>query len=184
MRRRSSAAFGALVMVMVIVVSDRVQGAPPTKPLVGDACKVLSDGEVRKVFPDAKGAVANHSTDEYGISSCEWSISGGRFAAQILKRSGTVQEELQSRADGLIDPFNPAAKRGVRYETLKNVGDGAMAVVEREDAKRGILSSAAIVVVQRGEKELILMSTELAGRDRAAALKALEDLGRAAAKRM
>ena len=59
-----------------------------------------------------------------------------------------------------------------------------MAVVERADDRQGILWNAAYLVSQRGERMIMLISTELAIRGRPAALKAWEELGRAAAKRL
>ncbi len=49
---------------------------------------------------------------------------------------------------------------------------------------RGILSDGSLLSIRRGEHTVMLMSAELAQRDRGAALKALEALGRVAARRL
>jgi hypothetical protein len=59
-----------------------------------------------------------------------------------------------------------------------------VAVVERTDQAKGLLGNVAFLVAQRGTRLLFISSADLAGRDRAAALKALEALGRAAVNRL
>ena len=83
-----------------------------------------------------------------------------------------------------LDPLKPGAGQNVRYETIKDVGDQARAIVETADEKKGFLTDSAVLVAQRKGLQLVLMSTQLAQRDRSSALKVLEDLGRAAAKRL
>ena len=85
---------------------------------------------------------------------------------------------------GFIDPLKSDAARNVRYETIKDVGDQAMAVVERADEARGILQDSAFLIVQRGNQQVNLMSSDLARRERAEALQALAELGRAAVQRL
>jgi len=63
------------------------------------------------------------------------------------------------------------------------VGDLAVAAVELADNPRIILD-AAVIVVQCGQRTIDISSTQLAKRGRIPALKALEELGRAAAKRL
>jgi hypothetical protein len=74
----------------------------------------------------------------------------------------------------------------VRYETVAGVGLGneAVAIVEPQDAKRGIVTEAAMLSMHRGQRTLWLTSPALPARDRTAALKTLEALGRIAAKRL
>ena len=83
-----------------------------------------------------------------------------------------------------MPPLTPDAAKHVRYETMTDVADQARAIVEPKDDTKGILTDSAILLAQRKGLQLTLMSTELAKRDRAAALNALEELGRAAGKRL
>lgn len=148
-----------------------------------DPCKLLTTAEVRKIFPDAENGKRETSTDEYGIKSCIWNHPRGRLGLQVMKgEPGTVKHEIQGWSIGFKDPLKPGVK--VRYETIAGVGDEAMAVVERADEKAGILQDAAMLIAQRGDQQINLFSNDLASRDRSAALKALEDLGKAAAKRL
>jgi hypothetical protein len=81
---------------------------------------------------------------------------------------------------------NSANAHNVRYEVLKGVGLGneAVALVETVDAKRGIVSEGAMLAMHRGERTLFLTSPALPARNRDAALKTLEILGKIAAKRL
>ena len=150
-----------------------------------DPCKLLTDAEVREVFPDAKPGQRERTREEYGIVACLWNHPGGRFAVQVThEKPGTVDNEIRGMAMGSVDPLNPAAREAVRYETIKSVGDQAMAIVEPADKQRGILDDVAYLVTQRGDQQIVLMSNALASRDRAAAVKALEELGKTAVSRL
>ena len=79
-----------------------------------------------------------------------------------------------------------ANARNLKYEMLTGVGLGteAVAFIEARDDKRGIVSEAAMLVLHRGQRTLWLTSPVLPQRDRAAALKTFEALGRIAAKQL
>ncbi|MEO6138546.1 MAG: hypothetical protein ABIP11_07785 [Luteimonas sp.] len=148
-------------------------------------CRLLTDAEVRAVFPGVKGGQPERSREEYGIKACQWSADGGRFVAEVWKAKGsTADNEIHGLVEGFIDPVNPSAANNVRYEPVAGVGDQAFAVIEAQDAKRGILTDIAMVVARKGDRILVLLSDDLADRDRAAALHALTGLGSAAAKRL
>jgi hypothetical protein len=150
-----------------------------------DPCKLLTDSEIRKAFPDAKAGKADHSLEEHGIVSCLWDHPGGRFAVQVYEgEQGTIENEIRGMSLMFLDPLKPGAGQNVRYETIKDVGDQARAIVETADEKKGFLTDSAVLVAQRKGLQLVLMSTQLPRRDRSSALKILEDLGRAAAKRL
>lgn len=162
-------------------VSQAVAASAPA----GHPCGLLTDAEVRRVFPNAARGKPDPRLEKHGIDTCVWDHPGGLFSAQIEKTEPAAPEsEIRSRASGSVDPVNRAARGNVRYETLAGVGDRAIAVVERADAQRGILSDMALLVVRRGGRQVVFMSTQLAERDRAAALAALTELGRAAAGRL
>lgn len=157
----------------------RVQA--PSKDAPGDACKLLTDAEVRRVFADARPGKRETQLEQYGVASCTWDHRGGRFAVQAMKGSAKIDSEIRSRADGLLDPLKRRGKDPMRYVAVKDVGDAALAFVEPADEKRGILHGGAVLITKRGDKQIILMSDQLQDRERDAALKALEELGRAAA---
>lgn len=152
----------------------------------GHPCQLLTDSEVRDVFPGAAAGARDGTLDKYGIATCRWDLPTDRFVVQMLKTgSGSVADELRSRASGSVDPMTQGAMERVRFETVAGVGDEAMAIVEKADASSGILSDMAVLVMQRGEHRAVLFTgTSLAGGGRAAALKSLEALGRSAAKRL
>jgi len=160
----------------------------PTKLPTGDPCTVVPLAEVLKAFPDAKPGVRSRRVEQYGSTQCAYSNAQGQviFAVEERYGSNTAKEEAQGEATAFLDPLMPAAKRNVRYETLTAIGLGneAVAFVEKGDAKRGILGDGSLLVLRRGQHTLSLMSPVLPQRERAAALKAYEVLGRVAAKRL
>lgn len=174
--------FAALTALLAIAAHGQTQKAP-----LGNPCQLLTDAEVRTVFPNAKAGRLDRKRQEYGLVDCVWDHSGGNLGIQLSalpSGSKSIKDEMEGYSLGFLDPLRPAAKHTVRYETLKNVGDRAMAVIERADPQRGILSDTAMLIAQRGERQILLLSNELAKGDRATALKAFEELGRIAANRL
>lgn len=160
--------------------------ASATKLPAGDPCTVLTLSDVQKVFPGAKGGERNRRLEEYGTTECAWKGADGRvvLAVQESYSSGTAKDDVQGMAMGFTDPLKPKSRANVRYETFANMGSQAAAFVEQADANRGILSDGALLSVRHGEHAVWVMSSELPRRERTAALKALEDLGKVAAKRV
>jgi hypothetical protein len=74
--------------------------------------------------------------------------------------------------------------RGLRFEKVAGVGDGATAMVETADKARGVLGDMAMLVAQRGRQVVQLQSPDLARGDRAAALRSLGVLAKAAVGRL
>lgn len=148
-------------------------------------CRLLTDAEVRAVFPGAKAGQPERSREEYGIKACEWSPDSGRFLAEVWKaKGGSADNEIRGLAAGFVDPVNPGAANNIRYEPIAGVGEQAFAVIETRDAQRGILDDIAMLVARKNDRILVLLSDDLAHRDRAAALQALTALGREAAKHL
>lgn len=87
---------------------------------------------------------------------------------------------------GFLDPSSPDAARKLRNETLTSVGlgNGAVAIVEARDAKRGFMTDGATLVLHRGPRTLFMTSPVLQARDRTGALKTFEALGRIAVIRL
>jgi hypothetical protein len=165
--------------------ASEVEGRAAAAMEPDSPCRLLTDAEVRGVFPGVKAGQPERSREEYGIKACQWSADGGRFVAEVWKAKGsTADNEIHGLVEGFIDPVNPSAANNVRYEPIGGVGEQAFAVIETQDAKRGILSDAALLVARKDNLILVLLSDDLAHRDRATALHALTDLGGAAAKRL
>ena len=152
----------------------------------GDPCAILPLGEVRKIFPGARAGERNRRLEQYGSTECGWKDSNGAVvvAVQESYSAGTALEDVSGMVSGFVDPFNPAARKAVKIERLTGLGGDAAAFVERADPARGVLSDGAMLSIRRGEHTIWLMSNQLSARDRTDALKMLEALGRAAAKRL
>ncbi len=150
-----------------------------------DPCALLTAAEVARYFPKAGAAERERSREKYGIAACMWNHPAGRFVLQLtLADPGTTREETEGLVAGFVDPLRPGAGKAVRVERVPGVGDEAWAVVEKKDDKAGILSDVAYLYTQRGRQMLGVMAVDLARGDRAAALKALGELGRLAAARL
>ena len=181
----------SLALAIPILLGWPLTLAFPT-PLVNAAtapavnpCKLLNDSELRKVFAEITPGKIDRRLEAHGILSCIWDHAGGQFRVQVYEgEQGTIEEEIQGMSLMFLDPLTPDAAKHVRYETMTDVADQARAIVEPKDDTKGILTDSAILLAQRKGLQLTLMSTELAKRDRAAALNALEELGRAAGKRL
>jgi hypothetical protein len=59
-----------------------------------------------------------------------------------------------------------------------------VAVVEREDPAKGFRMSAEILVVRRGTRQVCVLSTGLARRERSESLRVLSQIGQAIAGRL
>jgi hypothetical protein len=156
--------------------------APP-----GDGvCGLLKLDEVKRVLPDVQSAERDRSLDQSGITSCAWKGARGARSLTVQHWEGedSAETELNSLVEGIADPLKSGAAASIRRQKLNGIGDEAVAVVERPDEKRGVLTYAALLVVKRGKHVLTVASSDLATRDRAEALKALESLGRAAITRV
>jgi hypothetical protein len=163
-------------------------GAKPAQKTVpaGDPCAVLPLADVQKHFPGAKAGERSRRLEEYGITECGWKGAGGQLvlAVQESYNDGSAKGDVQGLAMGITDPLKPQSQRNVRIESFAGLGVDAAAFVEQADAKRGILGDGAILALRRGQHTVWLMSAELPRRERAAALKAFEDLGRVAGQRL
>lgn len=147
-------------------------------------CALLTTAEVQQAFPQTKPGRLDRSLEKHGMLRCVWDYPGGSLLILADKDNGTPKEEAKGMTDAFLDPLRPGSERNVRYEALPGVGDQAIAIVEREDKAKGFATSAAILVVQRGQRQVTVMSGELGRRDRAEALRVLAELGKAIAKRL
>ncbi len=148
-------------------------------------CRLLSDTEVRKVFAGASPGERETTREQYGISACAWQTPASRFLLQSwAAKDASAEDEIRGLAAGFVDPLNRAAADNVRFEAITGIGEQAFAVVETQDAKRGILNDTAMLVARQDGRILVLMSDELTRSDRAHALAALRSLGRNAIGRL
>jgi hypothetical protein len=198
MNRTTIRAALAMLAALAAACSDATAGAdgaaaqaarPATSPPAGTAaegpCALLTTAEVQRAFAGAKPAKLDRSLVSSGILRCAWEYPGGRFGIiDGTEEADPVRTEAQTWTLGFIDPLNRDASRHVRYERLTGVGDEAIAVVERADPAKGFVANGAFLVVRRGARQITMMDAALAARDRPAALAALQELGKAAAKRM
>jgi len=185
MRTTTRRSCAALVLALVFG-STLAQVAAQRKLPSGDPCTVVPLAEVQKAFPGARPGVRDRHLEEYGSTQCAWSDARGQvvFAVQESYGSNSAMEEAQGQALAFLDPLVPPSTAKVRYETLAGIAPEAVAFVESGDPKRGILGDGSLLVLRKGQHTLTLMSPVLPRRDRAAALKVYEDLGRVAARRL
>lgn len=160
-------------------------GAPAEKLPKGDPCKLVTDAEVRRAYPKASSAKPERTREKYGIAACTWEHPAGRFVVQLTNADPkSTSDEARGLSIGFVDPLKSGAARNIRLEKITDVGEEAVAVVEQQDEKKGILSDAAYLITQRGDRQVLIMAMDLARGDRAVALKTLADFGRAAAGRL
>lgn len=202
--KRSSSIVTVLAMFAIAGGSKTTaQGKPPAaRPLppvvkpaapklpAGDPCQLLTDAEVRQLFPDAQSG-RRWDLESAGILNCQWkSPKGGSPYLQLALSDSEPDESIADELKGWAAAFATdgfkweEALRWVRYETLNNVGDQAMAVVVAPADPQHFLQAGAMLVARRGKRSIRLEAPKLAERGRVPALKALEELGRAAAKRL
>ncbi|MEO6154675.1 MAG: hypothetical protein ABIP16_02965 [Thermomonas sp.] len=136
-------------------------------------------------MPEAASGRPDPSDAAAGIYACVWDTPTGRIWLQAY-RSGpsTVDAEIHGVASGLMDPTTNRVGAQVRIQDVPKVGDRAMAFVEKADPVRGVLSSNAVLVTQRGQYSVTLFAPELALGDREAALRGLQTLGGHLASRL
>jgi hypothetical protein len=177
---------GLLALIVASHMGSAVAQAPAKVPS-GDPCTVVPLSDVQKAFPGAKAGVRSARIEKYGITECTWKDGGGvhLLIVQEFYGSDGAMDEAKGMGQALAEG-NMANARNVRYEILSGVGLGneAVAFVEARDAKRGILGEGAMLTLHRGQRTLWLTSPALPARERAAALKTFEVLGRIAAKRL
>jgi hypothetical protein len=154
----------------------RAQGEGP--------CALLTIAEVQRAFPGATPGQPDRKLEKYGMRRCSWSHPNGSLILVVSDEDESAKDGASGLTAAFVDPLNLGASRHVRYEALPGVGDEAVAVVERQDKTKGFAQDGAILVVRRGKHQVAVMSTDLARRDRAEALRVFTELGKAIAKRL
>lgn len=186
-RPRTALPLASLLMLIVAGhIGDAIAQAPQKVPS-GDPCAVVPLADVKKAFPGAKPGVRSTRLEKDGITECTWKDGDGVvvFGVQEFYGKDSALDEAKGFVTVMVE-FKAANARNVRLEVLNGIGLGneAVAFVEARDEKRGIVAEGAMLTLHRGERTLWLTSPALPARDRAAALKTFEALGRIAAKRL
>jgi hypothetical protein len=154
-----------------------------------DPCALLTPAEMQQAFPGTKPGRTDRKMEKDGIIRCEWTYNTGRVV--LIAGSDSVDDspvdEAKTMMAAFVDPTRPDAERNVRIETLPGVGDKTVAVLERQDQAKGITQNGVVLVVRRGNRQVVLIAVppgDLSRRERADALRVLSDLGKAIAKRL
>jgi hypothetical protein len=159
----------------------RPAGAGSADPV----CRLLTDAEVRAVFPGAGAGTPEHSREQYGIGACVWSGDFGRFVLQTWKAKGrSAEDEARGLVIGFVDPLSRDSDANVRYEPVSGLDGQAWAVLETQDPSRGILSDIAMLSTVKNDQALVMLSDDLARRDRSDALSKLRSLAQSASSRL
>ena len=158
---------------------------PGIKAQIQGPCALLTTAEVQQAFPGSKPGQLDRRNEKHGLLTCMWDTPKGLLSIITGEEvNQSPKDEAQGWTLTFLDPLRSDAERHVRYEVLTGVGDGAVAVVERQDKSKGFAQNGAILVVRRGKQQISVLSTELAHRERADALRIFAELGKAIAKRL
>lgn len=162
-------------------------GAAPVQEKLpaGDPCTIFSLADVQKAFPGAKAGVrSNRLEKDFGTTECKWH-SAAEQILMVVQESYNDGKSAKEDALGMASGFvEQKAIKNVRIETFPSLGNDAAAFVEKADPKRGIINDGAMLELRRGRHNISVMTPDLPDRERSAALKILEELGRIAQKRL
>lgn len=148
-------------------------------------CALLTDAEVRAVFPKAEAGKRNTDGLQYGLDRCAWETPTGQVGVEVSRiEAGALESELRGQLTGAVDPQIQGAAEQIRLQTIAGIGDNAIAVLEQADAQRGILTDIALIAIQRGRRMAVLVAHDASTRAPPPSLDSLEDLGRKLAQRL
>jgi hypothetical protein len=169
----------------------RAEAPAPTEtpPAREDACALLSLAEIRRVLPEASRAERNDKLSTEGINGCGWYGAGKSplievSVWQVSGEDDTAMENARTLAMGIADPTRADGQDAVRLEKIAGIGDEAVAMVEKSDASRGILTTSALLTLQKNGRIALVASVDMANADRTRALEQLTTLGKAVAARL
>ena len=146
-------------------------------------CQLLSDADVTSVVAGAKPGQRDAGDEASGISACRWAAGEGAVVLQVFTGGpGALARELRATSLEIVEIRHPDAATLVRLESFDGLGDMAGGFVERVDAKRGIRTSNAVLMVQRGDRLAVLRIPQIAEGDRDQGLKVLKSLGASIAR--
>ena len=156
---------------------------PSTAP-VDNACDLLTDAEMRQVFPGAESGKRNTASLEYGLDRCAWKTSTGLIGVEVSKvEAAGFEKELRAELQGAVDPRVAGALDRIAFHAIDGIADHAILIVENADAHNGIYADIALLAIQRGHRMAVL--TEPGGTSDPSAIRdRLEALGRKLAPRL
>lgn len=152
---------------------------------VDSPCALLTDAEIRGVFPEAQSGKRNTESLQYGLDRCAWETPTGQIGIEVSKvEAAAFENELRAELQGAVDPRVQGAVDRIRLQSIPDIGDHAIAVLEKADAKRGVYADIGLLAIQRGHRMAVLMIHD-ANRDAPLpTLDALKGLGRPLASRL
>lgn len=131
--------------------------ASSTEP-VDNPCDLLTDAEIRGVFPKAQSGKRNTESLQYGLDRCAWETPTGQIGVEVSKvEAAAFENELRAELQGAVDPRVQGALDQIRFRPVPDIGDHAIAVLEKGDVKRGIYTDIALLAIQRNHRMAVLM---------------------------
>ena len=162
--------------------NESVAVARPAGP-VDNACDLLTDAEVRQVFPPAASGKRNTESLQYGLDRCAWKTPTGQIGIEVSKvEAAAFENDLRGELQGAVDPRVNGALERIQFHKVAGIGDHAVAVLEKQDTQRGIYADITLLAIQHGHRMAVLMLNE--GSPSAASLDRLKDLGYKLAPRL
>jgi uncharacterized protein (UPF0248 family) len=149
------------------------------------ACALLTDAEVRGVFPKAQSGKRNTESLQYGLDRCAWETPTGQIGVEVSKvEAAAFENELRAELQGAVDPRVQGAIDQIRFQPVSDIGDHAIAVLEKGDAKRGIYTDISLLAIQRNHRMAVLMIHDAHRDAPLPTLETLKGLGRPLASRL
>jgi hypothetical protein len=150
-----------------------------------NACNLLTDAEVRGVFPQATAGKRNIDSLQYGLDRCAWQEPTGQIGVEVSKiEASAFENELRGDLTGFVDPRINGAIDNIHFQNIPGIGDKAIAVLEKADAKRGIYTDIALLAIQRGHRMAVLMARDVSPDAPLPTRESLVELGRKLASRL
>ena len=163
---------------------ESTTAARPSGP-VDNACDLLTDAEVRQVFPKAASGKRNTESLQYGLDRCAWETPTGQIGVEVSKgEPDRLEYNLRGELQGAVDPRVNGALDRIKFHKVDGIGDHAIAVLEKADVQGGIYADITLLAIQRGHRMAVLMLQERSRNAPAPTLENLQDLGRKLAPRL
>jgi len=151
----------------------------------GTPCDLLTDAEVRSVFPQAGSGKRNTESLQYGLDRCAWKAADGQIGIEVSKvEAAAFEGELRAELQGTVDPLVQGALEQIRFQPISGIGDHAIAVLEKAGAKRGVYADISLLAIQRGHRMAVLMIHNANADAPLPTLDTLKNLGTALAARL
>ena len=139
-----------------IAVSDSPAHLASTAP-ADNACGLLTDAQIRQIFPSAESGKRNTESLEYGLDRCAWKISNGQVGIEVSKvEADRFEYDLRAELQGAVDLRVDGALQRIRFHAVEGIGDHAIAVMEKADAHNGRYTDIALLAIQRGQRMAVL----------------------------